>query len=187
MRSSIQPDEHYLTLDEYLRIEDDSTVKHEYLDGIAYAMAGGDDRYSLIAANLIHLVRLHSRQGCRPYTSDLKVYIEAINHGYYPDASIVRGEPIFHDRRRLLLINPIVIVEVLSPTTEKRDRGSKAENYQLIPSLRELLLITSDKPRIEYLRMFDGEWTKGEVRGANSEMIIPSIDCRFKLSELYAH
>jgi Uma2 family endonuclease len=186
MRTSIQPDEYYMTLDEYLQIEEDSpTVKHEYLDGLVYAMAGGDDRHSLIAANLIHLARLYGRKGCRPYTSDMKVYIKAINDAYYPDVSIVCGEARFHDKKRLLLTNPIVIVEVLSPATEKRDRGSKADNYQLIPSLRELLLISPDKPRIEYLRLVDGEWQKGEVRGINSEMTVPSIDCRFKLSELY--
>jgi len=117
--------EYELTLDEYLAIEEYANIKHEYLDGVVYAMAGGVGVHNIIAARLIRLTGLHGRKVYEAFTSDQKVYVEQVRASYYPDVSIVCGNPRYHDNRTLLLVNPVAIFEVTSPSTAKLDRGSK--------------------------------------------------------------
>ena len=186
MGINAQP-EYDLTLEEYLAIEQYANIKHEYIDGAVYAMAGGSGRHGLIAARLIRLTGLHGRKGCEAFTSDLKVYIEQLNIAYYPDVSIVCGRPRYHDEGSLLLVNPVAIFEVLSPSTARLDRGSKAQHYQLIPSLKDYLIVSPDEPRIEhYERDPDGGlWSRKEVEWMDGETFMSSCDCRLSLAELY--
>ena len=181
------PPEYELTLEEYIAIEEYANIKHEYVDGVVYAMAGSKGLHNITAARLIRLTGVYGRKGCEAFTSDQKVYIEAANAAYYPDVSIVCGKPRYHDASTLLLINPLAIFEVLSSSTAKVDRGIKLQHYWLIPFLQDYLIVSPDEPYIEHYERdpVGGIWRPKEVSGINSETLITSCDCRLSLAELY--
>jgi Uma2 family endonuclease len=148
------PQQPQLTPDEYLDMEAQSPVKHEYIDGQIYAMAGASDPHVTIALNLATLLRNHVRgSGCRVYISDMKARIEALNRFYYPDV-LVTCNP--RDLETLTYKRfPTLIVEVLSDSTEAFDRGDKFADYQNLESLREYVLINTKRQRVECFRRND--------------------------------
>ncbi|MGC1395566.1 MAG: Uma2 family endonuclease [Coleofasciculaceae cyanobacterium] len=152
------PQQPYLTPEEYLNIEEQNPIKHEYIDGQIYAMAGASDAHVTIAGNLFALLRSHLRgSGCRVYISDMKARIETLNRFYYPDVMVTcdsrdQETPTY---KRF----PTLIIEVLSDSTEAFDRGDKFADYQELSSLREYVLINSKRQRIECFRRNDeGLW-----------------------------
>ena len=171
---------------EYLSLERENTVRHEYRRGLAYAMAGGSDDHDELSLNLIELLRQKVRdEGCSVRSGNVKVnYADAFF--YYPDA-FVTCDP--RDRRdRYVKRYPKLIAEVLSPSTEKFDCGDKFEDYQLLESLEEYVLIAQDRMRVECRRRVkdeSGEWWKTVVYGPGERVMLQSIDLEIAIEELY--
>ena len=179
---------HRLTEAEYLEIERRAEFKSEFLDGEMFAMAGGTRWHSLIANNLggEFRTRLKGRP-CATYTSDLRVKVQASGLYTYPDLSVAGGEQQFVDEHDDTLLNPTVIVEILSDSSEAYDRGKKFEFYRQIPSLREYLLVSQRKPLIEqFIRQNSGEWLLREASGMDARLSLPSLEITIALSDVFA-
>lgn len=177
----------YTTEEAYLEFEQTSVGKHEYFHGEIYAMTGGTEAHNLLSGNTY--AALHAqlrRRPCRVYNSDQRIKVQATGLYTYPDVTIVCGQPQFMDQLRLTLLNPTVIIEVLSPSTERYDRGMKFQNYRTIPTLQDYLLIAQDNHRIEhYIRQETGEWLLREAVGLAAQVTIHSIDCILSLEDVY--
>jgi Uma2 family endonuclease len=165
---------YYLSPEEYLAIERRAEYKSEYVDGVMYAMAGGSERHNLIAGNLITELNIQLRTvPCRVYPSDLKVRVPDSKRFFYPDVSVVCGEPQFADDEKDVVLNPILIVEVLSESTAAFDRGKKFQSYQQIESLQEYLLVSQDEHLVEhYLRQEDSHWLYTKVSGLDGAIYL---------------
>jgi len=172
---------------EYLSLERTAEIRHELVDGQIIAMAGVTRRHALICDSLLERVRARLRGGpCQPYSSSLRVKIEATGNYTYPDLSVVCGQERFEDGREDTLLNPRLIIEVLSPSTELHDRGWKFKNYQLISSFEEYVLVSQDEPRIErFLRQGEVGWLMTQVTGLDQVVRFESIECELPLAEIY--
>jgi Uma2 family endonuclease len=177
------------TPEEYLRLERDSAEKHEYYRGEIFAMAGGSPEHSLICANVIGELRNRLRgSACRPYDSNLRVRIPTTTLYTYPDVSVICGPTEFDplDVRRESVLNPTLLIEVLSTSTEAYDRGAKFESYQQIASLREYLLVSQNFPRAEtFLRQPDGTWLYSAAKGGEAVIRLASVQVELPLAEVY--
>jgi Uma2 family endonuclease len=175
------------TYGEYVELEEMSPVKHEYLDGAVWAMAGGTPDHAAIAANIIGMLREQLRdRRCRVFTSDLRVRVKATGLGTYPDASVICDsiELDPEDAKGHAVVNPTVLVEVLSPSTEVYDRGEKREHYQRIPCATEIVLVAHDAHRVEIWRRDGDTWLEHVVE--TGDVHLTSLDCRLPLDEIYA-
>lgn len=173
---------------EYLTIERFTEIRHEYLDGFVYAMAGESPRHSIICYNLAGMTYAQLRgKPCQGFSPNMKARAGTKGLYAYPDLMIVCGEPAFHDEERDVITNPTVIFEVLSPSTEAYDRGEKFLRYRThIESLQDYVLVAQDQPRLEhYARQPDGTWTRAEISGLTSAFSLPSIGCLLPLAEVY--
>lgn len=183
MVASLKQD--YITPEEYLQLELQSDVKHEYIDGYAYAMAGANDSHVTVSLNLATLLRNHVRgSGCRVFISDMKARIEKLNRYYYPDVMVTCD---IRDRE-----NPTekkfscLIVEVLSDSTEAFDRGDKFADYQILETLQEYVLINAKRQRIECSRRnSEGLWVLQSYSSQQESFQLQSIGFEAKMSELY--
>lgn len=173
------------TYAQYLDLERVSEVKHEYLRGEIFAMAGGSPEHSRLAANVIGELRAALRgRPCAVFTSDARVRIEATDRATYPDVTVVCGrlEPAPDDPDSIT--NPVVIVEVLSDATEADDRGEKFAHYRRLGSLREYLLVSQRARRLEVYRRRDDRWVLDEA-GAGETLRLTSIDIDLSVDEVY--
>lgn len=176
-----------LTEVEYLEIERAADGKSEFLGGEMFAMSGGTARHSLIACNLITVLNNALKGRCVPFNSDLRIKVEATGLFAYPDVSAVRGPLEFLNDTEDVLLNPGLIAEVLSDSTEAYDRGNKFEHYRRIPTLRDCLLIDQKAPRIEqFTRQDNGDWLLHEVSGLESSIAIRSLGVELSLSDVFA-
>ena len=177
-----------LTPEEYLRIERAAEWKSEYIDGEMFAMSGASARHVLIATNLVRELGNRLRESpCIVYAIDLRVATDRLRHYTYPDLVVVCDPSQFVDDQLDTLTNPKVIVEVLSDSTEKYDRGEKFERYRAVPTLAEYLLVSQDRVHIElYTRQPPGEWILREWSDPAAEIELASLGCRLKVSEVYA-
>ncbi len=175
----------HLTLDDYLQLEAQSPVKHEYIDGEAYAMAGASDVHVTIAGNLFALLRSHVRgTGCRVYIADMKAQIEARNRFYYPDVMVTcdSRDQETSDYKRY----PKLIVEVLSDSTEAFDRGDKFADYQTLESLQEYVLINTRHQRVECFHRNETRlWVLQYYTPETETFHLESIDFTDTLTALY--
>lgn len=173
-------------VEDYLAFERDSQEKHEFVDGEVYLMTGASRQHNLIVANV--LAALHQQLRARPcevYASDMRVRVQRYNF-VYPDVVVVCGEPRFGDEVADTLLNPTVVIEVLSPSTELYDRGRKFHNYRTLDSLQEYLLIAQDAYRIErFLRRADGQWLFTDVTALDAVLELPSIECKLAVADVY--
>jgi Uma2 family endonuclease len=178
--------ETYLTPEQYLALERKSETKHEYDRGRIIAMAGASRQHNLIALNVASEIRdrLRDRE-CEAYAGDMRVRIEDGRYAY-PDVVVACGEPRFADGESDTLLNPTLIVEVLSLTTESRDRGRKFHQYRTIDSLHEYVMIAQDEVRVERYARRDGEWVFTEVGDMAATLRLDSIGCEIALREVYA-
>ena len=177
----------HLTPEEYLAIERQSEIRSEYLDGEMFAMSGSSRRHNLIVTNMVRELssRLRTRP-CEVYSNDMRVHIPATGLYTYPDVVVACGEPRLEDGHFDTLLNPILVVEVLSPATEAYDRGKKFEHYRTIDSLSEYVLVAQDEPRVEhYLRQEDNRWLLTAVAGLEASLALPCIQCELSLAEIY--
>ncbi|HEX8491494.1 MAG TPA: Uma2 family endonuclease [Pyrinomonadaceae bacterium] len=183
---STQP-EVYLTPEEYLAVERRAEYKSEYVDGVMYAMSGASFKHNVMVVNII--AELGQQLKGRPYyvlTSDIKVRMPDSRKFFYPDVSVVCGEPQFHDERSDVILNPTLIVEVLSESTSGFDRGEKFQAYQQLDSLREYLLISQDKIFIEqFVRQSREKWIYIAMVGLESSLALPSVECTLSLKAVY--
>jgi Uma2 family endonuclease len=184
MSAAPQP---FLSPAEYLARERAAEAKSEYYEGVTFAMAGGSEEHSLIAVNVAGALNSQlADRPCKVYNSDMRVQMEEDGPYAYPDVSVVCGEAEFADEKRDTLLNPTVIVEVLSPTTEAWDRGGKFERYQQRTSLQEYVLIAQDRPRVErYARQGDEEWLLTVTTGLAGRVSLSSIAGELRLAEIY--
>ena len=176
------------TPDEYLALERTAEYKSQYYRGQIFAMPGGTKRHNMIGANVIgSLVMQLQKKRCRVYSSDMKVMVEATGLITYPDASIACDEEKFYDQDESVLLNPTLVVEILSPSTELYDRGTKSEHFRKIPSLNEYVLITQDRIHIErFTRNAEGHWTLAEVDQPGQVLRLESIACDLSVDDIYA-
>jgi Uma2 family endonuclease len=177
-----------LTEPEYLQLERQAESRSEFLDGEMFAMAGGTRAHSLIATNLAR--ELGTKLKAKPYVAynaDLRLKVEATGLFTYPDVSVVCGRQRFLDSQEDTLLNPTLIIEVLSDSSEAYDRGKKFEHYRQIPSLREYLLVSQKEPRIEqFIKQSGGEWTLKEAAGLRGDLKLPSLGIAVRLAEVFA-
>ncbi len=186
----------YHTVAEYLTLERDAGERHEYLDGQIYAMAGESPEHGAICINIGGQLYSQLRGGpCQAFSKDMKVRsgpIPKTKHMTkglfsYPDLLVVCGELKFHDEHRDVLLNPAVIIEVLSPTTEAFDRGEKWMRYQTwLPELTDYLLVSQARLQIErYHRQASGEWLYSLANESEKSVQLTSINCTLQLADVY--
>jgi Uma2 family endonuclease len=177
------------TFDDYLRVEEDSVIRHEFLDGRIWAMAGGTPAHARMCANVITLLGIGlAARRCSVYTTDLRIRVRATGLATYPDVSVICGHVELDpdDPKRHTALNPNLLVEVLSPSTEEYDRSEKLEHYKQIQkeieSLQEVVLVSHDEPRISVWRRTGSRWSVTEhVDG----VISLAIGCDLPIAAIY--
>jgi Uma2 family endonuclease len=176
---------HY-TRAEYIALERSAKEKHEYLDGNIYAMAGGSREHALYAANVVTLLSVALRgRPCAAHTSDLRIRVVDTGLDTYPDVSVICGQPELDPDDKHAVNNPIVLVEVTSPSTEDYDRGEKLAHYKRIPSLREVVFVSHREKLVEVIRREeDGSWSRHEARHGRGAKL-ESIECELPVDEVY--
>ena len=178
----------FITPEQYLEIERQAECKSEYFQGEMFAMSGGRQAHNRLAFSFIVAVGSQLRGGsCRGYNSDMRVHIPATGLYTYPDVVVACGQPKFLDAVQDTLLNPTLIVEVLSPSTEAYNRGRKFENYRSLDSLREYLLISSERISVDlFTRQPDGKWLLSSADRMDGSLGLESIGAKLALADLYA-
>lgn len=181
------PNRVFVTPEAYLERERAAETKSEYWDGQIVAMVGGTEPHNRATGNIYrHLGNQLEGGQCHIYINDMKVQIPAANFYTYPDVFVVCGERRFLDERRDTLLNPTLIVEVLSPSTEAYDRGRKFAAYRTLPSLRDYLMAAQDEPRLDrFTRQESGLWVLHEHTVLDAVVELPSIGCSLALRDVY--
>jgi Uma2 family endonuclease len=179
---------HLYTMEEYFALERESDTRYEYWNGEIFCMSGASVAHNRIAGNVFGELRgqLRGRQ-CEAFNSDQRVKVPAAPPYRYPDVSVACGDPQFEDVQGLdALVNPVLMVEVLSGTTEKYDRETKFTYYKSIPSFQEYLLISQDRASVtQYLKRDDGSWMSTEVTDVEDSLFLPTVDCSLTLADVY--
>ncbi len=176
-----------LTPEQYLEIERKAQFKSEFYRGEMFAMSGASHQHNRISRNLIARIdeRLRGRP-CEVYGSDMRVRVSKTGLYTYPDLSIACDKPQFVDDKGDTLLTPKVLVEILSDSTEKYDRGTKMAQYMQIDSLQEFVLVSQTQPRVEvYLRSTDGKWSYRDASGLTASLTLESVGITLPLSEIY--
>lgn len=178
----------FVTESEYLELERAASEKHEYFNGEVFDMAGASEEHANIASNIN--ASLHSQlknRPCKSYQSDLRVYIPKTGLYTYPDVLVVCGKPqLLPDAYLDTLTNPILIVEVLSPSTADYDKGAKFDHYRTIETLQEYILVWQDKKRVaRYTKRDDGSWILNDFIGDEAEIILTSVESRLTMEDIY--
>jgi Uma2 family endonuclease len=176
-----------VTPSEYLELERAADTKNEFLDGEVIPLGGASREHNLIGINIAALFHQQLRdRECEVYGSDMRVKVTPTGLYTYPDVSVVCGSPQFEDAEVDTLLNPTLIVEILSESTEVYDRGEKSAHYRRLPSCTNYLLVAQDRYHIEhYSRTEDGNWLLREAIGPDAVLEIPSLECRLPMSEAY--
>jgi len=176
-----------ISLEEYRNLETIAEVKHEYHDGEIIEMTGGSINHNSILINLIVLLKLALRgTNYRLQSSDLRLWIPQYNRGLYPDLMIIAGEPLFSDNRNDEILNPCLIIEVLSPSTSGYDRGDKFRYYRSIPQLNQYLLVSQGEILIEsYSKTSENNWLLQEYTPARGIISLDSLGISLNLADIY--
>ena len=177
-----------LTEEEYLAIERAAEFKSEFYDGEMFAMAGASYDHNLIVDNLHGALHAQLKGGrCRALVGDMKVKTGRSRSYSYPDIVILCGKPEFHDNKRDILLNPRVIIEVLSPTTQDFNRGGKRRRYQTIDSLQEYILVAQDRADIEqHVRQRNCKWEQTIITGLDANLVFAAVNARLPFADIYA-
>ena len=177
----------YLSPEDYLALERRAEWKSEYFDGEMIAMPRVNEAHCLIVVNTAsELGRQLKKRPCKAYANDMRVKVSPTGLFTYPDVIVVCGQAQFDDSQRDTLLNPTLIVEVLSDSTEAYDRGRKFEHYRKLESLMEYVLIAQHRPHVEsYRRQPDQRWVLTESDGLESSLRLDAIDCELALAEIY--
>ena len=176
-----------LTPREYLEFERASEIHHEYYEGVVYAMSGAKRRHNLVVSNIVAMLTTQFKdRPCEVYSSDMRVKAAATGLYTYPDVVAFCGEARFEDDEEDTLLNPSIIIEVLSPSTEAYDRGEKFAHYRRISSVAHYVLISPDRMRVEHFRpQSDGSWVLDEHSQPDETVELTGIRASLPLSEIY--
>ncbi|MCE2399262.1 Uma2 family endonuclease [Candidatus Poribacteria bacterium] len=174
------------TPEEYISLERKATLKSEYLSGEILAMSGASLSHTRITLDIATELNIQLRgQECEVVTNDMRVKTTPIISYFYPDVVVFCGEPEFEDDTLDTLLNPVLIIEVLSPSTEAYDRGEKFEYYKQIASLKEYILVSQDKVHVEHYQLQDTEWKLKTFHELQDTLSLPSTGCKLSLSDIY--
>ncbi|HVV16532.1 MAG TPA: Uma2 family endonuclease [Polyangia bacterium] len=175
---------HSYSFRDYLVVEEMSGVKHEYLDGEIYAMAGGSARHAALSMRVGTALASQLRKGCETFSSDLRIRVLPTGLATYPDVTVVCGPLEPDPESKDTVVNPTVLVEVLSASTIAYDLGQKFEHYRLVPSLQAVVYVWQDQPRLEIRERVGDVWrtTVTETRGT---VLVAAVDCRLDLATVY--
>lgn len=178
----------FMTPEEYLAHEEHADFKSEYFQGQLFAMAGTTATHSLVNGRLTqHVLNVLGDRPCLVFTADTKVKIDSTGLYTYPDLTITCTAPLFDDAKRMVLTNPQVVFEILSPSTEGYDRGDKFRHYERIASLRAYVLISQWEHHVEvfWRKSAEEDWTYSRAEGLDGVINIPSMELALRLSEIY--
>jgi Uma2 family endonuclease len=179
------------SIEEYLLFEEQAEQKHEYLNGNVLPMSGETIEHNQISGNLLRIIGnelIAVGKMCQVLSSDMKIWIEMAQRFVYPDVTVICNEPQLYKDRRDAINNPLLLVEVLSESTEAYDRGKKFERYSLLPSLREYVLVSQYEPVVEVFfrdHTRPADWQYHRETGLEAQVQFHSIDCKFTLKEIY--
>ncbi len=177
----------YLTPQEYLAVEREAEIKSEYFNGEMYAMSGASRKHNLITLNIAAgLLQQMRGRPCEVYSSDMRVKVSATGLYTYPDVVAVCGEPKFEDTHIDTLLNPTLLVEVLSASTASYDRGQKFGHYRWVESLAEYVLVSQDECKVEHFaKQSDRQWLQTVVQSPEAQIELASIQSVLRLREIY--
>ncbi len=176
-----------LTPEQYLELDRASQLRNEYYDGRMYAMSGGTHAHAIVARNLTSAIQSAVGTRCIATQSDLRVRVSPAGLYTYPDIVVVCGQPQYVDGRKDTLANPILVAEVLSPSTEAYDRGFKSVQYRTLETLQEYVLVSQTEPRVEvFRRQAGGTWLLSESAGLDASCALESLACNIKLADIYS-
>jgi len=177
----------YITPEQYLEIERAAEFRSEYFDGEMFAMSGGTLDHATIKENLATTLSLQLRGSqCRSASSDLRLQTHGGGPCFYPDIVVFCGKPKLSDARRDMLTDATVIIEILSPSTERYDRTFKFEHYRMLASLRDYIVIAQDRVSVEHkTRQSDNSWEMRETSDLDAVVQLPSIECSFRVADVY--
>ena len=178
----------YYTPDEYLALERSSDIKHEYYNGEIFAMGGATEEHVSIVTNLVGELHSQLKAGpCKVYSNDLRVQVSPTGLYTYPEVIVICEKPRFSDKQGDTLLNPVLIIEVLSDSTKDYDRGGKFEQYRTIESFVEYLLIAQDRPHVEHhTRQSDRSWLMKETNSLADTLELKSAPCRLRMADIYS-
>lgn len=182
------PQQKFYTLPEYFTLVHNSAERYEYWHGEIFLMSGASPEHVFITDNILTSLNIQLvGRNCRAMSSDIRLKVPTAPPFRYADISVVCGKREFEEIEGLkALVNPVLLIEVLSNTTERFDRHKKFEFYKSIPSFREYLLVTQGQPSItQYVKQDDGTWQPQEVIGLESQIYLPSIACTLALKDVY--
>ena len=180
-----------ITLDEYIEREETATIKHEFHNGKLIEMPGGTPTHSLISGNVLAFIKFSLYKKTERfliYNSDAHIYIPDLDKSLYPDVSVVKDKPILFQHYKTLIINPLLIVEVLSDGTEDYDKNKKFEHYQKLPTVKEYVLVHQHEPKVEIYYCKNGNrnvWQYSFVTGLDARIKLQSIGCTIQLKDIY--
>lgn len=180
--------QHFYTLEEYFALEDASDARFEYWDGDILCMSGGSRAHHIVCSNILASLAVALRGGrCKPFTGDVPIWTPTLPPYRYPDANVVCGEPEFKNKKgHDALVNPVVIVEVMSPSTAALDEGSKFVAYQAVATLRDYVLVSQDEPRVtHYVRLEGGSWQRRDLNDLDASVELESVGRALGLRDLY--
>lgn len=176
-----------MTEAEYLAFERDSAFKHEFLNGTVFAMSGASEAHNLISGNVMTALKNQLRgRPCKVYPADMRVKVRPTGLYTYPDISVVCGDAHIVRDGIDSLLNPTLIIEILSPSTELYDRGKKFQHYRQLESLQAYVLIAQDSPRVEqFTRQGDGFWQFAEAVSVDAALDLTALGCTLRLADVY--
>jgi Uma2 family endonuclease len=177
---------HRYTYADYVALEAESPTKHEFLNGEIYAMAGGTEEHSALSAEVLRLLgNAVGQRPCRAHTSDLRIYVEAVGLATFPDASVICGPLEQHAASpKATALNPLVLVEVTSDSSEEYDTVDKLAFYKTIPSLREYIIVSHRERRLVVHSRVEGEWqTRTAISGGSVQ--VPSLGAELSVDDVY--
>ncbi len=177
----------YFTEEEYLNMEEKALERHEYYQGEIFAMSGSKLPHNTIAGTLFIEIGKHLKgKPCKPFNSDQRIYVEKNGLFTYPDITVVCGKPETRNNDNWNLLNPVVIIEILSPSTKNYDRGDKFKLYREIPSFKEYILVNSEAIGIEVFAINEkGFWELKEYTNSNDSLLITSIQLLIPIKDIY--
>jgi Uma2 family endonuclease len=174
---------HY-SYDQYVALEEESSIRHEYLEGEIYAMAGGSPDHAALAATVIALLRPQLPRGCRSFTSDLRIRVPSTGLSTYPDVAVICGRTERARDDALAVVNPVLLVEVTSDSTEDYDRGEKLRHYKHLPSLRDVLIVSHREALLTVHQREDDVWLVIEARRGQI-VTLAGVASQLSVDEVY--
>jgi len=176
----------HISAEEYLALERQAETKSEYINGEIYAMAGASREHNYIAGDLFGELRSQLRgRNCKLFMSDMRVRVRPTGLYTYPDVVVVCGRPRFDDSQVDVLLNPTVIFEVLSPSTEAYDRGAKFAHYRYLNSLKEYILVAQDRMQVDHFARVGHQWLLTAYSRPEEILQLPALECAIPLAEIY--